>query len=193
MRPAAFGEISGEVVNTVLFTLVAVPPPAEHRLNAFRLIRPKSPEEKDRLLREALRAGSAERYNAPQGTKKKAIRMCEWTMTIPEHSWLALNPGPGAVRRRTEVGGRDQGQVHHPKPGDDQFRPLRHTLTLKAKLPATVRAGWHQIGLRMPDASSSLRLDPRYAVRGANRDAVWWTDAEGRFGINVLGTLQIAE
>jgi hypothetical protein len=45
----------------------------------------------------------------------------------------------------------------------------------------------------MPDASPSLRLDPRYAVRVANRDAVWWTDADGRYGINVLGTLEIVE
>jgi hypothetical protein len=79
------------------------------------------------------------------------------------------------------------------KPGDGEYRPLRHTLTLKTKLPATVRAGWHQIGLWMPDASPSLHLDPRYAVRVANRDVAWWTDAEGRYGINVLGTLQIAE
>jgi hypothetical protein len=45
----------------------------------------------------------------------------------------------------------------------------------------------------MPDATLPLRLDPRYAVNVANRDAVWWTDTEGRYGINVLGTLEIAE
>ena len=55
LGPSAFGEISGEVVNTVLFTLSNTCPPADHRLTAFRLIGPKSPEEKDALLRQALR------------------------------------------------------------------------------------------------------------------------------------------
>lgn len=78
------------------------------------------------------------------------------------------------------------------KPGDDQYRPLRHTLTLKAKLPVTIRTGWRQIGLWMPDASPPLRLDARYAVRVANRDVLWWTDSDGRYGVNVLGTVEIA-
>jgi SAM-dependent methyltransferase len=54
LGPGAFGEISGEVVNTVLFCLAKKEPSDDHRLTAFRLIGPKSPEEKDRLLRQAL-------------------------------------------------------------------------------------------------------------------------------------------
>lgn len=54
LGPGAFGEISGEVVNTVLFSLTKAAPDSDHRLTAFRLIGPKSPEEKDRLLRQAL-------------------------------------------------------------------------------------------------------------------------------------------
>lgn len=50
LGPGAFGEISGEVVNIVLFTLAKKEPKEDHRLTAFRLIGPKSPEEKDRLL-----------------------------------------------------------------------------------------------------------------------------------------------
>lgn len=56
LGPGAFGEISGEVVNSVMFVLARSAPAPEHRLTAFRLIGPKSPEEKDRLLREALGA-----------------------------------------------------------------------------------------------------------------------------------------
>jgi hypothetical protein len=37
LGPNAFGEISGEVVNTVLFVLANAKPPTEHRLTAFRL------------------------------------------------------------------------------------------------------------------------------------------------------------
>lgn len=54
LGPGAFGEISGEIVNIVLFTLAKKAPATDHRLTAFRLIGPKSPEEKDRLLLQAL-------------------------------------------------------------------------------------------------------------------------------------------
>lgn len=51
LGPGAFGEISGEVVNTVLFTLRKQAPITDHHLTAFRLIGPKSPEEKAMQLR----------------------------------------------------------------------------------------------------------------------------------------------
>jgi len=57
LGPYAFAEISGEVVNVALFTLRKEAPPDEHRLTAFRLIGPKSPEEKEALLRAAVHAG----------------------------------------------------------------------------------------------------------------------------------------
>lgn len=41
---------TGEVVNTALFNLCNAPSAPYHRMNAFRLIGPKSPEEKDALL-----------------------------------------------------------------------------------------------------------------------------------------------
>jgi hypothetical protein len=56
LGPRAFAEIGGEVVNTVLFVLAKHEPPPTHRLTAFRLVGPKSPEEKDALLREAIAA-----------------------------------------------------------------------------------------------------------------------------------------
>jgi hypothetical protein len=54
LGPGAFGEISGEVVNIVLFTLAKSPQKVDHCLTGFRLIGPKSPKEKDKLLRQAL-------------------------------------------------------------------------------------------------------------------------------------------
>src|SRR5271157_5350398 len=56
LGPNAFEEIGGEVVNIALFTLATAPPSSDHRMTAFRLTRPKSPEEKDRLLKQALSA-----------------------------------------------------------------------------------------------------------------------------------------
>ena len=43
----------------------------------------------------------------------------------------------------------------------------------------------------MPDAADSLKLDPRYAVRVANGDVSWWTDKDGRYGINLLGAVDV--
>src|SRR5581483_12400377 len=54
LGPRAFAEISGEVVNTACFVLATSKPSADHRLTAFRLIGPKSPEEKDALLVRAI-------------------------------------------------------------------------------------------------------------------------------------------
>ena len=53
LGPNAFEEISGEVVQSVLFTLSNAPPSAAHRLTAFRLIGLRSAAEKAKLLREA--------------------------------------------------------------------------------------------------------------------------------------------
>lgn len=54
LGPRGFEEIGGEVVNVALFTLRAQAPPSGHRMTAFRLVGPKSPAEKDRLLRDAI-------------------------------------------------------------------------------------------------------------------------------------------
>jgi hypothetical protein len=72
-------------------------------------------------------------------------------------------------------------------------RPLVHTVTLKMRLPATMKPGWYQIGLWLPDASQTLRLDPRYAVRVANRDVPWWSSSQGQYGIDVLEMMEVVE
>jgi hypothetical protein len=77
------------------------------------------------------------------------------------------------------------------KPGDDQCRALVHTVALKMALPTGIKPGHYQVGLWLPDASQTLSLDPRYAVRVANRDVPWWTDCEGRYGINALGVIEV--
>ena len=56
LGPGAFGEISGEVVNIVLFALAKKAPTDDHRLTAFRLIGPKSPEEKNVILRQTVQS-----------------------------------------------------------------------------------------------------------------------------------------
>ncbi len=56
LGPRAFAEIGGEVVNTAMFVLSKAEPAQDHRLTAFRLVGPKSPEEKEALLRDAIRS-----------------------------------------------------------------------------------------------------------------------------------------
>lgn len=54
LGPGGFAEISGEVVSSVLFTIGKYPPPENHPVAAFRLLRANSPNEKARLLLEAI-------------------------------------------------------------------------------------------------------------------------------------------
>lgn len=74
-------------------------------------------------------------------------------------------------------------------PGDPTFAPLEHVVS--AKVRADVDPGQYRLGLWLPDAAESLRYDPRYAVRVANRDVPWWTDRDGTYGANVLGTITV--
>lgn len=67
LGPGAFGEISGEVVNSVLFVLANVAPSPEHHLTAFRLIGPKSSADKDASLLASVKIPSNKnRFFTPQ-------------------------------------------------------------------------------------------------------------------------------
>jgi hypothetical protein len=67
LGPGAFLEISGEVVNTVLFTLSNNPPSQEHKMVAFRLVGSKEKSAKDISLQTAcLEVGSHLRFESCQ-------------------------------------------------------------------------------------------------------------------------------
>jgi SAM-dependent methyltransferase len=68
LGPRAFAEIGGEVVNTAMFVLANAPPAPEHRLTAFRVVGPKSPGEKEGLLREAVASLGRGRVGVGVGT-----------------------------------------------------------------------------------------------------------------------------
>ena len=76
--------------------------------------------------------------------------------------------------------------------GDSLYRPLEHAITLDATLPNDLAPGQYRVGLWLPDAAESLRLDPRYAVKVANGDVLWWVNAQGKYGLNVLATIAVA-
>jgi len=102
-------------VNTILFTLSNTCPPADHRLTALRLIGPKSPEEKDALLQQALRGQAVAAIiqielsrwresarRCPQCPFSKEKNMLQITMTIPDESVtnLAATPDEASARLR---------------------------------------------------------------------------------------------
>jgi len=79
------------------------------------------------------------------------------------------------------------------QPGDEDYKLLIHKLSIRSKLPQEIKSGWYQIGLWLPDAYDSLRMNPHYAIRFANRDVPWWVDVDGGDGINIIGIIEIAK
>ena len=57
--------------------------------------------------------------------------------------------------------------------------------------PQAVSPGIYRLGLWLPDVSERLKYNPRYAIRCANGDVDWWISKDGRYGVNVLATIQI--
>ncbi len=76
-------------------------------------------------------------------------------------------------------------------PGGGGSAPLTHRISGAATTAAELPVGRYRLGLWLPDGTESLRYDARYAVRVANRDAPWWTDGAGRYGVNVLGEVAV--
>lgn len=75
------------------------------------------------------------------------------------------------------------------KPGDKNHRPLLHSLSSEFHLPEDLSPGTYSLGLWIPDGSSRLMYNHRYAIRCANSNAPWWISADQRYGINILTTL----
>ncbi len=131
----------------------------------------------------------------PGGSVEVAIELVNRGFSVihnPRPVFIALIDSGG---RATvfQVAGADPRQWQPHKPGDASFEPLRHEIKTRFTLPMDFEKGVYRIGFWMPDAAENLRHDPRYAIRAANRDVEWWTDEEGRFGVNVIGTMKISE
>jgi hypothetical protein len=50
--------------------------------------------------------------------------------------------------------------------------PGDHTVTTRLRVPADLVPGSYELGIWLPDAASTLRDDPRYAIHLAN-DGIW--------------------
>jgi uncharacterized protein DUF4832/uncharacterized protein DUF4874 len=76
-------------------------------------------------------------------------------------------------------------------PQDAECQAIQHKIRAEIDLPAELSPDHYGLGLWLPDAYESLRLDPRYSIRLANRDTLWWTNDDDQYGVNLLGTVQV--
>jgi len=81
------------------------------------------------------------------------------------------------------------------EPNDADFKPLVHKIKESFALFENMCPGHYKVGLFLPDPAEAIGWDPRFAVRVANRDTLWWTkksaDQKDRYGINILGSMTI--
>ena len=82
-------------------------------------------------------------------------------------------------------------QPFHPQ--DPDYKPLLHTISYDGKLPENIKPGKYTLGLWLPDPKPTIRLDPKFAVRVANRDSKWWISVDGQYGVNTLHQMRVTE
>ena len=102
-----------------------------------------------------------------------------------------VGTGDRVVVLPAEGEGADPRRWQPHEPGDPEFRPIVHVAEIRSRVPPDLAPGRYSLGIWLPDAAPALRLDARQAMRFANRDATWWTDAEGRYGIHLIGTIEV--
>lgn len=77
------------------------------------------------------------------------------------------------------------------QPEDTSCTPLVHKITADMQIPADLSKGTYRLGLWIPDGSARLKENNRFAVRCANSDTQWWISPDGKYGINILTTVNI--
>ena len=113
------------------------------------------------------------------------------TLINPRHVYFVLinTSGELVLKQKTDT----NPQTWQPfQPGDLNYKPLTHSIEGNISLNE-MTAGEYMLGLWLPDAEESIQLDSRYAVRTANRNVPWWTTADGKYGVNILGTIKVSK
>ena len=77
------------------------------------------------------------------------------------------------------------------QPGDILCKPFIHSVEQTVQLPGSMAAGEYKLGLWIPDGSDRLKYNPRYAIRCANGNTTWWTSDDGKYGVNILTTVEV--
>lgn len=123
--------------------------------------------------------------------KIKLINRGFATLINPRPVYIVLINTSGELVGKQKTGANPQSWQPF-KPGDQDFEPLIHFIEGDISLKG-LKTGEYMVGLWLPDADESIQLDSRYAVRTANRDTPWWTTADGKYGVNILGTVIIID
>ena len=76
-------------------------------------------------------------------------------------------------------------------PDDTTHTVLIHSVKTKIKLSEKDSKGSYKLGLWIPDNSERLMYNARYAIRCANGNTTWYVSPDHRYGINILGTVDI--
>lgn len=66
-----------------------------------------------------------------------------------------------------------------------------YKLNFKAEIPKNVVPGIYKLGIWLPDDAETIHKDSRYAIRLANRDVSWWTTKDSRYGVNIIGDINV--
>lgn len=77
------------------------------------------------------------------------------------------------------------------QPGDTTYTPLTHSVDLSLQLQGAVVPGKYKLGLWIPDGSERLKYNSRYAIRCANGNTVWAVSEDGKYGVNILTTVEV--
>ncbi|MCL2119030.1 MAG: DUF4832 domain-containing protein, partial [Planctomycetaceae bacterium] len=115
------------------------------------------------------------------------------TLINPRPVFVALIDCNGVVTPFETSSDPRTWQPYNPKDGN--LTPLVHRINESLTLPGNMKPGHYKVGLYMPDPAEEIGWDPRFAIRVANRDTLWWTEKtaerKGRYGINILGSMEI--
>ncbi|MFC2075522.1 DUF4832 domain-containing protein [candidate division KSB1 bacterium] len=116
------------------------------------------------------------------------------TLHNPRPVYIALIDEAGRVEALRVVDSDADPRKWQPfRPGDEDYEPLIHQFEDRLRLPEELKPGSYRIGLWLPDPYKNVKKDANYAMRVANRNTPWWTDSRGRYGVNILGELEIVD
>ena len=167
LGPGAFGEISGEVVNIVLFTLAKKAPTDDHRLTAFRLIGPKSPEEKDKLLKQSVKLNS---ISISRPNQERFVRILESPLVYwVRDRFFEILQSP----KRINVGENKIAGVHIGLCTGNNNRFIRFFWEIDVtniRWPFCARAGRYQKWFGLNHSNASWRIgEIEYSETGGSR------------------------
>jgi hypothetical protein len=75
-------------------------------------------------------------------------------------------------------------------PGDVHYKPIIYHINSHLNKEDIPPEGTYKVGLWIPDGSLQLKYNSKYAIRCAN-DIEWSVDSDKRYGINILGKIDI--